>query len=505
MSALGLGALDLAVSHDRELLQQRLALFLMLLGGLEIALWVLQFIVLGIVDPAHLMWMLGRGIAYLHLGLGTLVLAASYVTRTRRWSVRSLHAFEATFVVTLGAIFGGLPVLGQVEWRPELAGMLAISFLLFVRSAIVPSDTARTAFLGILVCIPVVASTWWLHSQAGRPEGWPSPAIFVAGTATWALAAIKASSVVSHVIYGLHRQVREALQLGQYTLEEKIGEGGMGIVYRARHALLRRPTAIKLLRTERGAQAIARFEREVQMTSRLTHPNTIQIYDYGQTHDGIFYYVMEHLDGFDLERVVRAEGPLPPGRVLRILRQAASALGEAHRLGLIHRDVKPGNLLLCERGGLPDFVKVLDFGLVRELEASAAPALSNADALQGTPLYMSPEQIRAPEEIDARSDLYSLGGLAYFLLTGEPVFTGTNIVEVCGHHLHTAPMRPSERLGRALPASIDALVLRCLEKRPEARPQSAAALLELIDACDDVPAWSDDAAHEWWAERAPVL
>jgi hypothetical protein len=505
MGALGLGTLDFALTQDRELLQQRLSIFLTLVGGLEVALWVLQMIVLGMIDSEHLAWMLGRGIAYLHLGIGSLVLAAAYAIRTSRWSLRALHALDASIVVALGAIFGGLPVLGQLQWRPELAGLLAISFLLFVRSAIVPSETTRTGVLGVLVCIPVVVSTWWLHSQPGRPVGWPAPALFVAGTALWAFAAVKASSVVSHVIYGLHRQVREALQLGQYTLEEKIGEGGMGVVYRARHALMRRPTAIKLLRAERGAQAIARFEREVQMTSRLTHPNTIAIYDYGHTHDGIFYYVMEHLDGFDLERVVRAEGPLPPGRVLRIMRQAADALGEAHALGLIHRDVKPGNLLLCERGGRPDFVKVLDFGLVRELDPTASPALSKAESLQGTPLYMSPEQILAPADIDGRSDLYSLGAVAYFLLTGEPVFTGRNVVEVCGHHLHTAPVPPSERLGRALPSSVEALVLRCLEKSPDARPADAAALVAAIDACDDVPAWSEDEARGWWADRAPAM
>lgn len=505
ISVLGLASVDFARSHDRDLLQHRLSIFLMLVGGLEVGLWVLQALVLTVINRELLTWMLERGIGYLHLGLGSLVLAIAYAISRARLSLRTLYGVDAVSVVTLGAIFGGLPVLGQVQWRPELAGMLAISFLLFVRSAIVPSTTPRTALLGVLVCIPVALSTFWIHSQPGRPEGWPTPALFVAGTVMWSLAAIKASSVVSHVIYGLHRRVREALQLGQYTLEEKIGEGGMGVVYRARHALLRRPTAIKLLRAERGAHAIARFEREVQLTSRLTHPNTIAIYDYGETPDGLFYYVMEHLDGFDLERVVEFEGPLAPGRVLPLLRQAAEALGEAHSLGLIHRDVKPGNLVLCERGGKPDFIKVLDFGLVRELDAGSAPALSSADALQGTPLYMSPEQILSPTEIDHRSDLYSLGAAAYFLLTGTPVFSGRSVVEVCGHHLHTAPVSPSERLGREVPASLEAVILRCLEKDPSARPRDAAELVTLLDQCADVPAWTDEEARAWWAECAPKL
>lgn len=509
MTRLGLGTVDFALSQDRDLSQRRLALFLMLVGGLEVALWLLQALVLAIIDPRHLVWMLGQAIAYLHVGVGVVLLGLARLVRTRSWSIEALQLFDAGVVITLGMLFGGLPSLGAAQWRPELAGLLAISFLLFVRSAIVPSHTTRTGVLGVIVCIPIVVSTWLIHTQPGRPADWPSPALFVAGTAVWAFAAVKASSVVSHVIYGLHRQVREALQLGQYTLEQKIGEGGMGVVYRARHALLRRPTAIKLLRAERGPHAIARFEREVQMTSRLTHPNTIAIYDYGHTPDGIFYYVMEHLDGFDLERIVRADGPMHPGRAVRVLRQAAEALGEAHGLGLIHRDVKPGNLLLCERGGRPDFVKVLDFGLVREIEGAGAmsgvlPALSHAEALQGTPLYMSPEQIRDPRAIDGRSDIYSLGAVAYFLLTGHPVFEGKNVVEVCGHHLHTTPARPSVRAGREVPAALEAVVMRCLEKDPAARPRDVAELIELLDACE-APEWSEGAAREWWRDRAPEL
>ncbi|UJR78224.1 Serine/threonine-protein kinase PknB [Sandaracinus amylolyticus] len=503
MTRLGLGTVDFAISQDRDLTQRRLALFLALVGGLEVTLWVLQASVLAVFDTARLSWMLQHYVAYLHLVLGCSLLGLSRLVRSRPWRYESLQLFDAGVVVGLGVVFGSLPSLGQAQWRPELAGLLAISFLLFVRSAIVPSDTTRTGVLGVIVCIPIVLSTYLVHTQPGRPADWPPPALFVAGTLVWAFAAIKASSVVSHVIYGLHRQVREALTLGQYTLEEKIGEGGMGVVYRARHALMRRPTAIKLLRAERGPQAIARFEREVQMTSRLTHPNTIAIYDYGHTPDGIFYYVMEHLDGFDLEHVVRAEGPMHPGRVVHVLRQAAEALGEAHALGLIHRDVKPGNLLLCERGGRPDFVKVLDFGLVREIDGGA-PAFSQTEALQGTPLYMSPEQIREPHAIDGRSDVYSLGAVAYFLLTGEPVFEGKNVVEVCGHHLHSHPVRPSVRVGRPLPEKLEALVMRCLEKDPAARPSSAAALIELLEACD-VPEWTDADARQWWRERAPEL
>ena len=505
MTRLGLGTVDFALSQDRDLSQRRLALFFLLVGGLEVALWALQMVLLVALDASHLVVVLGQPLAYLHLGVGGLLLVLARTMRTRAWSIEALQMLDAGVLIALGVLSGGVPSLGAAQWRPELAGLLAISFLLFLRSAIVPSHTTRTAVLGVLVCIPIAISTWVIHTQPGRPEEWPSPALFVAGTGLWAFAAITSSSVVSHVIYGLHRQVREALQLGQYTLEQKIGEGGMGVVYRARHALLRRPTAIKLLRAERGPHALARFEREVQLTSCLTHPNTIAIYDYGHTPDGIFYYVMEHLDGFDLERIVRADGPMHPGRVVHVLRQAADALGEAHGLGLIHRDVKPGNLLLCQRGGRPDFVKVLDFGLVRDLESkSAMPALSHSDALQGTPLYISPEQIRDPGALDVRTDIYSLGAVAYFLLTGQPVFEGKNIVEVCGHHLHTEPVRPSERAGRPLPVDLEALVLRCLAKDPAGRPRDVAELIHALDACE-VPEWSDAEARRWWSDRAPEL
>ena len=261
-------------------------------------------------------------------------------------------------------------------------------------------------------------------------------------------------------------------QLGQYTLEERIGEGGMGVVYRARHALLRRETAVKLLHPDRAdPEAVSRFEREVCLTCRLTHPNTIQVYDYGRTPDGIFYYAMEFLRGFNLQELVRATGPLPESRVVHILCQVCEALAEAHGLGLVHRDIKPANVFLCHRGGIPDFVKVLDFGLVREVHHPdvGEGTTGSGATVAGTPSFMPPETLRNPGGTDPRSDLYSLGALAYYILTGERVFEAENFAALYDLHLNATPVPPSERSSNPVSPG-GAILLRCLAKNPATAP-----------------------------------
>ena len=297
----------------------------------------------------------------------------------------------------------------------------------------------------------------------------------------------------------LREQVRAALQLGNYTLLDKVGEGGMGVVYRAKHAMLRRPTVIKLLPPEKvDDQSLRRFEREVQRTSELNHPNIVSVYDYGRSSSGVFYYAMEYLDGATLQTVVDHDGPQPPARVVRILSQAVGALAEAHVVNLIHRDIKPANIMLVEQGVRPDVVKVLDFGLVKELEPADGALLTQVNAIAGTPMYFSPETLKAPDSVGARSDIYSLGAVGYFLLTGEHAFTGTTIAEVCSAQLHSNPVPPSERLEKPLPPDLEALILRCLAKEPTDRPQNAAALQVALQACADVGQWTDEDAHAWW-------
>src|SRR5262249_27427531 len=266
--------------------------------------------------------------------------------------------------------------------------LLIFIFVLVLRAALVPSAPIWTALVGVACSAPVLIGSYRLVSQ-DPPAAIITPSLIVVGMGVWCLAATAITTIVSYVIYGLVTQVREAQHLGQYTLREKIGEGGMGEVYRAEHAMLRRPTALKLLLPGRvSPEALRRFEREVQLTSQLAHPNTVVIYDYGRTPDGIFYYAMEHLPGLPLDRVILDDGPQPEARVVHLLKQICASLAEAHRISLVHRDIKPANVMLCDRGGTYDVVKVLDFGLVKELDRGEDSGVTKAEHVIGTPLYM---------------------------------------------------------------------------------------------------------------------
>jgi len=297
----------------------------------------------------------------------------------------------------------------------------------------------------------------------------------------------------------LRQEVIEAKQLGQYTLGDKIGEGGMGQVYRADHALLRRPAAIKLLREgEVNEEAMRRFEREVQLTSELTEPNTIAIFDYGRTPEGVFYYVMEYLEGLGLNALVAQYGPQPPERVVHIIKQVCKSLEEAHSHGLVHRDIKPANIILCERGTTPDFVKVLDFGLVKDLSAQNGTV---QDVVAGTPAYLSPEAVNDPDTIGPASDLYALGAVGYFLLTGEEVFERKSIVALLRAQLLDPPVPPHERMGRPVPEALEKLIMNCLDKDAANRPQSARALREEIESMELPHPWSEHQARLWWTNH----
>jgi serine/threonine-protein kinase len=307
-------------------------------------------------------------------------------------------------------------------------------------------------------------------------------------------------TLITRIIYGLRVEVREARRLGQYVLEKKIGEGGMGQVYRARHGLMRRPSAIKLLRGEQASEVqLRRFEREVQLTARLTHPNTITIFDYGRTNDGVFYYAMELLEGATLQRIVAVDGRQPAARVVRILSMACAALSEAHGIGLIHRDIKPANIMLCFQGGEHDVVKLLDFGLVKELTVEGDAQLTGVSTLLGTPQYMAPESILEPGAADVRSDIYALGAVAYYLLAGVDVFDGNSVLQLCIQHIHQAPESLVAR-GVDVPPALDALVLECLDKQPDGRPQTAAALRRRLEACIVAP-WTAEDARAWWSQH----
>lgn len=308
--------------------------------------------------------------------------------------------------------------------------------------------------------------------------------------------------VASRYRQQMRREAIKAKRLGQYSLDNKIGAGGMGVVYRGHHALLRRPTAIKLLDPERtNAETIGRFEREVQLTSQLSHPNTISIYDFGRTPEGLFYYAMEYIEGIPLDQLVKNYGAQPVGRVIYILRQLCGSLAEAHSIGLVHRDIKPANILLTQRGGLPDFVKLLDFGLVKALDVVGQAGITTSGSLMGTPLYMSPEAIQRPDDVDARSDLYAVGAVGYFLLTGTPPFVGATMVDIFTKQVSAQVEPPSQRLGKSVPQQFENVLLCCLAKAPEQRPTSAAALGQQLAECQADAPWSDCQALAWWKSR----
>ena len=305
---------------------------------------------------------------------------------------------------------------------------------------------------------------------------------------------VAASNTITH----LRREVEAARSLGQYTLLHPLGLGGVSVVYAARHSFLQRPTAVKLLQRGNDATLITRFEREVQLTSRLSHPNTISIYDFGRTAEGDFYYAMELLDGVSFEGLIREAGPLPAARVVHLIRQVLGALSEAHAIGLIHRDIKPANLMVSVRGGIPDFVKVLDFGLVKETRTEADVAITQTRLILGTPQYLSPEAILGTEIVDGRADLYAVGAVAYYLLTGEPLFKGPSVVELCFQHVHEEPLPPSRKCVLPIPESLDAVIMKALAKSPSQRYSSAREFIEALDAVVLPVPWTNQEAEAWW-------
>jgi eukaryotic-like serine/threonine-protein kinase len=316
------------------------------------------------------------------------------------------------------------------------------------------------------------------------------------------LTGIMISVYGTYTINALRVEAFEARRLGQYQLREQIGAGGMGEVYLAEHQLLKRPCALKLIHPGNAADptALARFAREVRTTARLSHPNTIEIYDYGRTEDGTFYYVMEYLRGLSLDDLVERYGPLPPERVIYLLRQASEALSEAHAAGLIHRDLKPANLFAAERGGRYDFVKILDFGLVKPLGSNPAEAkLSREGSITGTPLYMSPEQALG-DPTDARSDIYSLGAVTYYLLTGRPPFPGESATRVMLAHARD-PVPPPSQIRPDVPGDLERVVLHCLAKHPSERFQDAESLEHALASCASAADWDAHQAARWWREH----
>ncbi len=318
----------------------------------------------------------------------------------------------------------------------------------------------------------------------------------------------------ARIVYGMTVEVAEARRMGSYRLTSQLGSGGMGEVWRAEHRLLARPAAVKLVRAERLASsaeqqrvALARFEREAQTTAMLRSPHTIELYDFGIKDDGTFYYVMELLDGLDLDTLVTRFGPIPPERAVHLALQACDSLGEAHAQGLIHRDIKPANIYVCRFGRRVDFVKVLDFGLVKLRGDSALGEdlqLTAENTVSGTPAFLAPEQV-VGGEVDARTDVYALGCVLYWLLTGSYVFGGRSAMEVMMRHVQETPHPPSSRTEQNIPAVLDELVLSCLAKEPDGRPNDIDLVAEQLESLEWPDPWTDDHARQWWSRHLPEL
>jgi serine/threonine-protein kinase len=400
--------------------------------------------------------------------------------------------------ILLGADAGNVPEM-LLDGRTSMVGLF---LLMIVHGILIPHrwhETARVvltmAVAPALVLVLFEARHPELTQQVAELMSWR----YVSTNILIVLVGAVIATYASHVLNSLRREVHRAKRYGQYQLVTKLGSGGMGDVFLAEHVLIKRPSALKLIRSEAAADptALARFEREVKATASLTHPHTIEIYDYGHTDDGTFYYVMEYLPGLSLEKLLADYGPLPAGRVIYLLRQACSALAEAHAAGLVHRDLKPGNLYISERGGLCDFVKVLDFGLVKHVHEPGAARLTAEHVVSGTPWYMAPEQALGNSELDARADLYALGAIAYHMLSGQPPFALENPVAVMVAHAHDDVL-PISRYRSDVPADLQQVVLRCLKKSPDDRYKDAKDLEQALAACSAAGDWNAQKAAVWW-------
>lgn len=374
--------------------------------------------------------------------------------------------------------------------------------LMFTYAMFIPNSWKRAAaVLGVMWAAPILLTMfmWQTHTLCARLLS-ADPG-FVAEFVMILTIGYVACVYGTHMINTLRHEAYEARRLGQYKLCRLIGSGGMGEVYLAEHQMMKRPVAIKVIRPGKAAdpQALARFEREVQATAKLSHWNTIEIFDYGRTEDGTFYYVMEYLPGLSLADLVERHGPLPPARAVHLLVQTCEALAEAHAAGLIHRDIKPGNIFAAQRGGIHDVAKLLDFGLAKTIVANATSIqLTQEGAITGSPLYMSPEQAMGESEPDQRSDIYSLGAVAYYLLTGVPPFDGDKPMKVIIAHMHE-DVTPPSTIRPDIPEDLEAIVLKCLAKDPQDRYQDAASLAFALAECSAAGAWTREQAAAWWS------
>ena len=496
--------------ETRDLLQRRLhAASLMLAIGFGV------FLLRDLCFPKLL-----QQLTYLHC-LVFFLLVVNVLALSGRWkpSMRQLRLLELASFGIVAAFFIASQSMGiqarvqrdlltgadvRVLFKTSIIGTL---ILIFTYGIFIPNNWRRAAMVVVPMALaPLVAPVLL---------GLTSPAFLAVSeeartldklteNALFLLLGAATSIFGTHTINTFRTEAFRAKRLNQYHLTKKLGAGGMGEVYLAEHQLLRRPCAVKLIRPSlsQKPRVLARFELEVRATARLSHWNTVEVFDFGRTEDGTFYYVMEYLPGLSLQELVDRHGPLPPGRIIYLLCQACDALREAHQAGLIHRDLKPPNIFAAYRGARYDVAKLLDFGLVKPIKEEASAIVTREGTVTGSPLYMAPEQIMRTHAADRRTDIYAMGAIAYFLLTGRPPFLGSDSMAVMVAHARD-PVEPPSRLRSDVPADLEMVVLRCLEKKPEDRYQDAESLASALSACADAGNWSAVQAEAWWRENEP--
>jgi eukaryotic-like serine/threonine-protein kinase len=393
-----------------------------------------------------------------------------------------------------------------LETHRGFLGLSWVAVWVVLFTVVVPTSPRR-AVLTALASVSSVPVIIGLMIASGTTSLKIDPALFFIGLVFPYLLVVGMAYVGARVVYNLGTEVKRARELGSYRLEEKLGEGGMGEVWRARHRMLSRPAAIKLIRPSSAGDgragisevAIRRFEREAQVIARLRSPHTVELFDFGMAADGAFYYVMELLDGLDADTLLRRFGPIPPERAIYLLRQVCHSLSEAQSCGLVHRDIKPANIFLCRYGEEYDFVKVLDFGIVGTVRGGedARDVQTRENAPPGTPAFMAPEQAMGPE-VDGRADIYAVGCVAYWLLTGQFVFTAETPMGLILKHAQTPPPPPSTRTERPIPRDLDDLVMACLAKDPADRPQTPRELSLRLAEIEGPDAWTQEQAGKWW-------
>ncbi len=441
------------------------------------------------------------------LGIGVALLLAAVIRSPRLPLPTAMNlglAFEIVSSYAIAAAEFADPM--GLEMHRGMLGLSWVAVWVVLFTVVLPT-APRRALLAALASVSSVPVTIGLVIASGATSSRLEPAQFFFGLVFPYLLVVGMAYVGARVVYYLGAEVKRARELGSYRLEEKPGEGGMGEVWRARHRMLARPAAIKLIRPSfgrdgRGAvseEAVRRFEREAQVIARLRSPHTVELFDFGVAADGAFYYVMELLDGLDADSLVRRFGPTPPERAIYLLRQVCHSLSEAQSCGLVHRDIKPANIFVCRYGEEYDFVKVLDFGIVRAVHdaADTSSVHTRENAVQGTPAFIAPEQAMGTD-LDGRADIYATGCLAYWLLTGQFVFTAETPMGLLVQHAQALPAPPSARTDQPIPPALDDIVLCCLAKDPVQRPQSARELSLRLAEVEGASAWTQERAQEWW-------